>query len=256
MSLAIQNLYITADNKEIIHGLDLTLEKGKVIALMGPNGSGKSTLANTLMGHPKYTVTQGEIILDGENITALSPDKRAKKGLFLSMQYPPQIEGVTIGNFLRVAKVSQTGVQISPLDFHKILIEKMEKLSIDPDFLKRYLNVGFSGGEKKKLEILQLAILEPTYAILDETDSGLDVDALRIVAEGINQFRSPERGILLITHYNRILEYITPDVVYIMKEGRIVKSGGAELAREIEESGYSSFRGVGDEESFEAPLLP
>ena len=158
------------------------------------------------------------------------------------MQYPPQIEGVTIGNFLRVAKVSQTGVQISPLDFHKILIEKMEKLSIDQDFLKRYLNVGFSGGEKKKLEILQLAVLEPTYAILDETDSGLDVDALKIVAEGINQFRSPERGVLLITHYNRILEYVTPDTVHIMKEGRIVKSGGAELAREIEESGYEQYK--------------
>lgn len=242
MSISINNLHISVENKEIIRGLDLTLEKGKVIAIMGPNGSGKSTLANTLMGHPKYKVTDGEISIDGEDITALSPDKRAKKGLFLSMQYPPQIEGVTIGNFLRVAKISQTGVQISPLDFHKILIEKMEKLSIDQDFLKRYLNVGFSGGEKKKLEILQLAILEPTYAILDETDSGLDVDALRIVAEGINQFRSSDRGILLITHYNRILEYITPDVVHIMKEGRMVKSGGAELAREIEESGYEQYK--------------
>lgn len=239
--LQIKNLHISVGDKEIVHSLDLTLEKGKVIALMGPNGSGKSTLANTLMGHPKYTVTEGEIILDNENITALSPDKRAKKGLFLSMQYPPQIEGVTIGNFLRVAKISQTGAQISPLDFHKVLVEKMAKLSIDPDFLKRYLNVGFSGGEKKKLEILQLAVLEPTYAILDETDSGLDIDALKIVAEGINQFRSPERGVLLITHYNRILEYITPDVVHIMKEGRMVKSGGAELAERIEKEGYQSF---------------
>lgn len=236
--LQIKNLHISIENKEILCGVDLTLNKGKVIAVMGPNGSGKSTLANTLMGHPKYKVTEGEIIIDGEDITALSPDKRAKKGLFLSMQYPPQIEGVTIGNFLRVAKISQTGMQISPLDFHKILIEKMEKLSIDQDFLKRYLNVGFSGGEKKKLEILQLAVLLPTYAILDETDSGLDIDALKIVAEGINQFRSPGRGILLITHYNRILEYITPDVVHIMKEGRIVKSGGAELAEQIEKEGY------------------
>jgi len=237
--IKISDLHVTADNKEILHGLNLSLEKGKVIAIMGPNGSGKSTLANTLAGHPKYTVTDGSIFLDDENIVALSPDKRAKKGLFLSMQYPPSIEGVTVANFLRIALQSITGEKKNPIKLYDVLVEKMKGMNMDPEFLKRYLNVGFSGGEKKRLEMLQLAVLNPTYAILDETDSGLDVDALRIVAEGINNFRGAEKSVLLITHYNRILQYVKPDEVHIMVGGRIVKSGGAKLAEEIEKSGYS-----------------
>ncbi len=237
-SLLIKNLHVQADGKEIIHGVDLEIEKGKVVVIMGPNGSGKSTLANTLMGHPQYEITRGSIVLDNNDITELDPEKKAHLGLFLSMQYPPKIEGITIGNFLRTAKAAQTGENINPLDFHKELTQKMKALSIHPDLLKRYLNVGFSGGERKKMEILQLMVLDPTYAILDETDSGLDVDALKIVADGINTFKREDKGVLLITHYNRILKYITPDVVHVMKQGMLVKSGGAELATEIEEKGY------------------
>lgn len=242
MPLTIKNLCVTADHKEIVKDFNLELRKGQVIALMGPNGSGKSTLANTLMGHPKYHIDQGSIILDGVDITVVSPDKRAKLGLFLSMQYPPEINGVTLAHFLRLAKQTTTYTKIDPMNFHNELIEKMTELHIDSQFLKRYLNTGFSGGEKKKAEILQLSVLDPTYAILDETDSGLDVDALKIVAEGINKFKTPEKAILLITHYNRLLEYIVPDVIYIMIEGRIVKSGGKELAKEIEEKGYKNFK--------------
>lgn len=237
-NLVVRNLHVTADEKEILHGVDLEVKKGEVVVIMGPNGSGKSTLANTLMGHPHYEITKGEMHLDGKNISELGPEKRSALGLFLSMQYPPKIEGITIGNFLRTAKSARTGESINPLDFHTELTAKMKELSIDQAFLKRYLNVGFSGGEKKKMEILQLMILDPTYAILDETDSGLDVDALKIVASGINAFKGEDKGVLLITHYNRILSYITPDVVHVMKDGKIVKSGSADLANEIEKQGY------------------
>lgn len=238
MSLQLKNLHVSAENKEIIKGIDLELKKGEVQVIMGPNGSGKSTLANTLMGHPKYTITKGSIKLDETDITHFSPDKRAKLGLFLSMQYPPEISGVTIANFLRLAKKSLTGKSVDPMKFHQELVEKMNGLHIDPEFLKRYVNSGFSGGEKKKAEILQLLALNPTYAILDETDSGLDVDALKIVAEGIKTFAKKDKGILLITHYERLLTYIIPDTVYVMMQGKIVKSGGKELAKKIEEEGY------------------
>lgn len=241
MSLKISNLKINVADQKIVHDLNLEIKPGEVHAIMGPNGSGKSTLANTLMGHPKYKVAAGSIELDGTDITAEKPNVRAQKGLFLSMQYPPEIEGVTIANFLRVAKNSLTGVNHNPLDFHKELMAKMVELNIDPTFARRHLNAGFSGGEKKRAEILQLAVLDPKYAILDETDSGLDVDALRIVADGINRFRGSGKGILLITHYNRILEYVTPDFVHIMSGGKIVKNGGAELAKEVEKSGYAEF---------------
>lgn len=241
MSLKISHLKISVADQEIVHGIDLELNPGEVHAIMGPNGSGKSTLANTLMGHPKYNVTAGSIKLDDHDITNEKPNVRAKKGLFLSMQYPPEIEGVTIANFLRVAKNSLTDTNHNPMDFHKELMAKMAELGIDPAFARRHLNAGFSGGEKKRAEILQLAVLDPKYAILDETDSGLDVDALRIVADGINRFRGPAKGILLITHYNRILEYVTPDFVHIMSGGKIVKSGGAELAKEVEKNGYAEF---------------
>lgn len=240
MSLIISNLHISVDIKPIVKGLNLTINPGETHAIMGPNGSGKSTLANTLMGHPKYTVTEGKIILNGEDITTLTPDKRAQLGLFLSMQYPSEIAGVRVSNFLRLAKSALTKTTVNPLTFLKELNEHMKQLNIDPDFAKRYLNVGFSGGEKKRLEILQLAVLNPQYAILDETDSGLDVDALKIVAEGINTFKTKGKGILLITHYNRILEYIVPDFVHIMKDGQIVQTGGKELAKQIEKTGYNS----------------
>ncbi len=249
MSLRINNLHISIQNKEIVKGLSLEIPKGKVVAIMGPNGSGKSTLANTLAGHPKYQVTGGTMELDGTDITALSPDKRAKLGLFLSMQYAPEIPGVTLANFLRIAMganlpLPKKASTMNPLEFQKLLQNKMDELKIDHSFARRYVNTGFSGGEKKRAEILQLLLLNPTYAILDETDSGLDVDALKIVAEGINKFKSSEHGILLITHYNRILEYVAPDMVYIMMDGNIVKSGGAELAKQIEKDGYMSLRGV------------
>lgn len=242
MSLSIKNLHISVDDKEIVKGLDLEIQPGEVHVIMGPNGSGKSTLANTLMGHPKYNVTKGYITLDDEDITAFKTNERAKRGLFLSMQYPAEIEGVTISNFLRMAVSAITGVKNNPIDFYRSLTEKMKELQIDPLFAKRYLNVGFSGGEKKRMETLQLLVLNPKYAILDETDSGLDVDALRIVCEGINKYRSKDKGILLITHYNRILEYITPDFVHIMRDGKIIKSGGSELAKEVEVSGYENIK--------------
>ena len=240
MSLNIKKLQVSVDGKEILKGVNLEIPKGKVVVIMGPNGSGKSTLANALAGHPKYEITEGNVVLDEQNITEDPANKRAKKGLFLSMQYPPEIEGVTIANFIRLAVNAQLEEKMNPLKIHAMLLEKMKELDIDESFLKRYLNVGLSGGEKKRLEILQLAVLDPIYAILDETDSGLDVDALKVVAEGINRFRGKEKGVLLITHYNRILEYVQPDDVHIMVDGKIVKSGGAELAYEIEKHGYSS----------------
>lgn len=239
--LKIKNLSVAVEKNEILRNLNLEVKPGEVHVVMGPNGAGKSTLANTLAGHPKYEIKGGEISIDDEKISDLSPDQRAKKGLFLSMQYIPEIPGVSIANFLRIAYDSINGTKSHPVKFHKALKEKASNLSVGSDFLKRHIGVGFSGGEKKRLEVLQLKVLDPKYAILDETDSGLDVDALKIVGEGIEAFRSEEKGILLITHYNRLLEYIKPDFVHIMNEGKIVHSGGAELAKEIEEKGYSDF---------------
>lgn len=241
MSLELKNLNIRVDKKEIVLGVSLSIKPGEVHAIMGPNGSGKSTLANALMGHPKYTITEGKIVVDKKDVTKDAPDKKFKAGLFLSMQYPPEIPGVTMANFLRLATNAASGETKNPILFHKELVAKMAELKMDPAFTKRYLNTGFSGGEKKRAEILQLLMLNPKYAILDETDSGLDIDALRTVAEGINTFHTKKTGILLITHYNRILEYIVPDFVHIMSKGKIVKSGKKELAKEIEKNGYKNF---------------
>lgn len=237
MSLEIKNLKVEVEGKQIVNGIDLKVGKGKVVALMGPNGSGKSTLSFALMGHPRYKITSGKIFLDGKDITDAKPDERSRAGLFLSFQYPKEISGVTTSNFLRTALNTRNKKQISVLDFHKLLQEKMNLLKIDKSFTTRYLNEGFSGGEKKKMEILQMSILEPKIAILDETDSGLDVDSLKIVAQGINKLKK-DMGILLITHYQRILDYITPDEVHIIKEGKIIKSGGKELALEVEKKGF------------------
>ena len=236
--LEVKDLKVKIEDKEILKGISLEVDKGQVVALMGPNGSGKSTLAYALMGHPRYEITSGKILLNGDDITKAKPDERARKGLFLSFQYPQEISGVSVSNFLRTALNAKNEKKISVMDFHKILQEKMKLLKIDKSFALRYLNEGFSGGEKKRMEILQMAVLQPKIGILDETDSGLDIDALRTVAEGINDLKGHELGILLITHYQRILNYITPDKVHIVMDGKIVKSGGKELALEVEEKGY------------------
>ena len=238
--LIVKDLHVSVEGQKILNGVDLVVRKGEVCALMGPNGSGKSTLAYTLMGHPKYTVDKGEAWYKGQNILDLKPDERAKLGLFLSFQYPQEIPGVSVSNFLRTALNSVKPNQVSVPDFVKLLREKMKLLKIDEVFSRRYLNEGFSGGEKKRAEILQLAVLQPEMAILDETDSGLDIDSLKTVAQGINTLIGPNIGILLITHYQRILNYITPDRVHIMVKGRIVKSGGKELAHELEAKGYDA----------------
>ncbi len=242
MLLQVKNLHVKIDDKEIVKGVNLHVNKGEVVALMGPNGSGKSTLANSLMGHPKYKVTEGTVILDGKDITSLEPNEKAKQGLFLSFQYPAEISGVTLSSFLRAAYNSVKNSNISVISFLKLLKEKMKLLKIKEEFANRYINEGFSGGEKKRAEILQLAVLEPKLAILDETDSGLDVDALKIVAEGVNAARTKETGVLIITHYQRILNYIQPDRVYIMKDGKIIKEGKKELAKTIEEEGYGELK--------------
>jgi Fe-S cluster assembly ATP-binding protein len=246
--LKIQNLHVSIDGKEIIKGLNLTIPQGEVHAIMGPNGTGKSTLAYTIMGHPSYEITEGEILLKGENIAEMKADERSRAGLFLAFQYPVSIPGVTVANFLRTA-VNARRRAINPEDkgiaipeFRRMLKEKMELLKMDPAFAGRYLNEGFSGGEKKRAEILQMAVLKPQIAVLDETDSGLDIDALRIVSEGVNTLRGPELGVLVITHYQRILNYIKPDVVHVMMGGRIVESGGPELALSLEEHGYEWVR--------------
>ncbi len=244
--LKIENLHVHVDGKEILKGVTLTVELGKVHVLMGPNGTGKSSLANVLMGHPKYKVTRGKIILDGEDITHLGPTERARKGLFLSFQYPSEITGVTMSSFLRTAYNSLKNVNISVLEFHTLLKEKMAELNMDTTFSKRYLNEGFSGGEKKKAEILQMLVLQPRYAILDECDSGLDVTALKIVGQGIKKMASPERGILIITHYSRILNELSPDVVSIMVDGKIVDVGDYSLVKEIERDGYKKYGEVGE----------
>jgi Fe-S cluster assembly ATP-binding protein len=246
--LVIQNLHVNIEGKEILKGLNLTVKQGEVHALMGPNGTGKSTLAYTLMGHPSYTVTEGEVWFKGQNIVDLEPTQRSHLGVFLAFQYPVAIPGVTVANFLRTAvnahrkAANPEDKGISIPEFRKLLKAKMEVLKMDPNFAGRYLNDGFSGGEKKRAEILQMATLKPEIAILDETDSGLDIDALRIVAEGVNALRGPDLGVLVITHYQRILNYITPDQVHILLEGRIVETGGPELALHLEEHGYDWIR--------------
>lgn len=242
--LEITDLQVAVEGKEILKGVNLTVEKGQIHALMGPNGSGKSTLAYTLMGHPNYKASGGQVLFKGQNILELKPDERAKLGLFLAFQYPVPIPGVSVANFLRLAvnSVRRNGGEDKPLpvsEFRKLLKEKMALLKMDSSFASRYLNEGFSGGEKKRAEILQMAILEPEMAVLDETDSGLDIDALRTVARGVNTLFGPQMGILVITHYQRILNYIKPHFVHVMVEGRIVRSGGPELAQELEEKGYS-----------------
>jgi Fe-S cluster assembly ATP-binding protein len=242
--LEIRNLHVAVDGKEILKGVNLTVRKGEVHAIMGPNGTGKSTLSNALMGHPFYEVTEGEALFKGQNILELEPDERSRKGIFLAFQYPVSIPGVSLANFLRSAINARRKAEnpqdkgIPVPEFRKLLKGKMDTLHMDHSFGGRYLNEGFSGGEKKRAEILQMATLKPEIAILDETDSGLDIDALRIVSEGVNALRGPDLGVLLITHYQRILNYIKPDFVHIMLGGRIVESGGPELALQLEEHGY------------------
>ena len=241
--LSISNLRVTIADQEIIRGLSLAVPKGEIHAIMGPNGSGKSTLAKVLAGHPDYKVTAGEVLMDGVDILSLPPDERARKGLFLAFQYPSEIPGVTIANFLRAAVQSRLpeGEELEATDYYARLYEKMDLLEMDRSFTSRSVNEGFSGGEKKRNEILQLAMLEPKYAVLDETDSGLDIDALKVVANGVNSLRGPNLGVLLITHYQRLLDYIIPDHVHVMVQGRIVRSGGKELALELEEKGYEGY---------------
>jgi Fe-S cluster assembly ATP-binding protein len=238
--LEIKDLHVNVEGKEILKGLNLTLELGKINALMGPNGSGKSTLANTLMGHPKYEITSGKILFKGEDITAMPPDERSKKGLFLSFQYPHEVAGVTISSFLRSAVNARRAEddKIKVMEFKKLLDEKMSLLKMDKKFATRYVNQGFSGGEKKRAEILQLSILNPTLAVLDETDSGLDIDALKAVSEGVNAFMNPEKCILIITHYKRILEHVKPDHLFILIDGKIALQGTGELVDQLEEKGY------------------
>jgi Fe-S cluster assembly ATP-binding protein len=239
MELNIQDLHINVKDKEIVKGVSLIVKQGEIVVIMGPNGSGKSTLANTIMGHPNYTITQGKILSDNIEINSMKPHERAKLGLFLSFQYPSEITGVTITNFLRTTLKELKGENIPIPEFMTLLKQKMASLRMDPSFAKRYLNEGFSGGEKKRNEILQLSMLEPKIALLDETDSGLDVDALKIVAQGVEQLvKNNNMGALVVTHYQRLLHYLKPDKVHIMIDGKIVKSGGPELAKEVEEKGY------------------
>ncbi|HEU0025048.1 MAG TPA: Fe-S cluster assembly ATPase SufC [Thermoleophilaceae bacterium] len=242
MTLEIQNLHVRVEEREILHGVDLTVNKGETHALMGPNGSGKSTLANALMGNPNYEVTEGKVLLNGEDLTEADPDERARAGLFMAFQYPATIPGVSVANFLRMAVNARREEAIKVKEFGSKLKENMDLLKIDRAFTSRYLNEGFSGGEKKRAEILQLAMLAPEFAVLDETDSGLDIDALRIVSDGVNALRDDGRGFLIITHYTRILGYVRPDFVHIMLDGRIVREGGAELADELEDKGYEGVR--------------
>ncbi|MCS6871232.1 MAG: Fe-S cluster assembly ATPase SufC [Anaerolineae bacterium] len=242
--LEIRNLHVSIDGKPILKGVNLTIRQGEIHALMGRNGSGKSTLAYALMGHPAYTVDEGQIIFDGQDVLEMEPDQRSRAGLFLAFQYPVAVPGVTLANFLRAAinarrkEANPEDKGISIQDFRRLLLGKMQMLKIDPSFAGRYLNDGFSGGEKKRAEILQLATLEPKIAILDETDSGLDIDALRVVAEGVNKLIGPNLGVLVITHYEQFLNYIKPQFVHVMYDGRIVEEGGFELAEKIQQEGY------------------
>lgn len=239
-TLEIKDLHVSIDDKEILKGVNLTINTGEIHAIMGPNGTGKSTLSSAIMGHPSYEVTQGEVLLDGVNVLELEVDERAKAGLFLAMQYPSEITGVTNADFMRSAINAQReeGNEINLMQFIKKLDKQMDFLDMDKDMAQRYLNEGFSGGEKKRNEILQLMMLQPKFAILDEIDSGLDIDALKVVSKGINEMRGEEFGSLIITHYQRLLNYITPDHVHVMYNGIVVKSGGAELAKRLEDEGY------------------
>jgi Fe-S cluster assembly ATP-binding protein len=241
-TLEVHGLHATVEGKPILRGIDLTIRQGEIHALMGPNGSGKSTLSNVIMGRPGYVVTEGQVQLNGEDITKLTADERAKRGLFLAMQYPTEIPGVSVVNFMRTAYQSIKGKQISALAFRKHMKTQMERLGIEDSMVQRYVNQGFSGGEKKRNEVLQLAVLEPKIALLDETDSGLDIDSLKLVAESVNELIGPELGVLVITHYQRMLNYITPDFVHVMMAGRIVQSGGPELSHELEDKGYEGIR--------------
>ena len=240
--LKIENLQVEIDGQEIVKGLDLEVGKGEIHAIMGPNGSGKSTLANVLMGHPRYEVTGGSITFQGEDVFELEPDERAKLGMFLAFQYPSEVPGVSVANFLRTAVNSVREEDLSPMEMYRLIQDKMKIMQMDPKFAERYLNEGFSGGEKKRNEILQMLMLEPKLAIMDETDSGLDIDALQVVAKGVNELRGPEFSAVIITHYQRILRYIEPDHVHVMLEGRLVTSGGKELAHELEDKGYEWVR--------------
>ena len=262
MKIEIRNLHARIENKEILNGINLDLSSGEIHALMGPNGSGKSTLTNVILGHPMYEVTEGEILVDGENITEMDTHERARKGLFLAFQYPVEIPGVTVGRFLkRAVEIKQqhreAGVTSgSTMPFVRELREAMEFMEMDQQFINRYLNEGFSGGEKKRMEVLQMLMLKPSFAIMDETDSGLDIDALKVVSKGVNRLRGPDFGALIITHYQRILDHIRPDYVHIMYKGRIVTSGGQELVTALEEKGYDWVRqqyGI-EEEANEQPV--
>ncbi|HLT96633.1 MAG TPA: Fe-S cluster assembly ATPase SufC [Acidimicrobiia bacterium] len=240
--LQIENLHAEADGTPILKGVDLTVEQGEIAALMGPNGSGKSTLANVLMGHPSYEVTDGRILYKGEDITDAAPTARGQMGMFLAFQYPEEIPGVSVIQFLRQALSNRTGVDYTVLELRLKVMEAMKELGMESSFADRYLNEGFSGGERKRNEVLQMAVLEPEMVIMDETDSGLDIDALKIVADGVNKLTTPERGFLIITHYQRLLDYITPDRVHVFLDGRVIETGGMDLARRLEEEGYEGFR--------------
>jgi Fe-S cluster assembly ATP-binding protein len=241
-TLEVRDLHASVESKPILRGIDLTVRQGEIHALMGPHGSGKSTLSNVIMGRPGYVLTGGQVLLNGEDITVLTADERAKRGLFLAMQYPTEVPGVSVVNFLRTAYQSIKGTQVSALEFRKHMKTQMERLGIEDSMVQRYVNQGFSGGEKKRNEVLQLAVLEPAIALLDETDSGLDIDSLKLVAESVNDLAGPELGVLLITHYQRMLNYITPQYVHVMMQGKIVQSGGPELAHELEDKGYEVIR--------------
>ena len=246
--LVINDLHVSIDDNEILKGISLTVRKGEVHAIMGPNGSGKSTLAKVLAGHPSYQVTKGEVLFEGKNLLDLAPDQRAREGIFLAFQYPIEVPGVSNAQFLRLAyneKRKHLGEEeLDPLEFKDLLKERAKIVEMDASFMSRSVNEGFSGGEKKRNEILQMAVLEPKLAVLDETDSGLDIDALRIVAGGINQLRNEDNAIILVTHYQRLLNYIVPDFVHVLAGGRIVKEGGKELALELEEKGYDWIKGL------------
>lgn len=232
------DIHVEIEGKEIVKGVSLTIYPGEIHAIMGKNGSGKSSLSNALMGHPSYKITKGKVLLNGNNVLEMSPDERSRAGMFLAFQYPLAIPGVKVAEFMRAALKAHRGLDADMSDFRKLFKSKMESLEIEQNFASRYLNDGFSGGEKKRIEILQLSILNPLIALLDETDSGLDIDALKTVSKGINDYHSDDNGILLITHYQRLLNYIKPDFVHVMMDGQFVKSGGAELALKLEESGY------------------